>query len=80
MAQLIVRNLDEALVRKLKQQAARNGVSTEEEHRRILKAALQGERAGRRRTLKDHLLAIPEAGDDRIFSRQPGKPRRVRIA
>jgi plasmid stability protein len=36
MKQLLVRNLDEQLVSQLKQLAARNGVSAEEQHRRIL--------------------------------------------
>ena len=41
MAQLIVRNLDESLVRLLKQRAAAKGVSVESEHRRILEEALK---------------------------------------
>ncbi|GFK92648.1 hypothetical protein NNJEOMEG_00473 [Fundidesulfovibrio magnetotacticus] len=41
MAQLIVRNLDEDLVRLLKQRAAAKGVSVESEHRRILEEALR---------------------------------------
>ena len=40
MAQLIVRNLDDGLVRRLKQRAAAHGRSTEAEHRAILVAAL----------------------------------------
>ncbi len=40
MAQLLVRNLEEAVVRKLKQKAAKDGVSMEEEHRRILRNSL----------------------------------------
>ncbi len=40
MAQLIVRKLDEDLVRRLKIRAARNGRSAEAEHRAILAAAL----------------------------------------
>jgi antitoxin FitA len=41
---LIVRNLDEALVRQLKQRAARHGRSAEAEHRSILQEALAAER------------------------------------
>jgi plasmid stability protein len=44
MAQLIVRDLDEDVVTALKARAARNGRSAEAEHRRILEAALRGER------------------------------------
>lgn len=40
MAQLLVRDIDEALVLKLKRHAVAHGVSAEEEHRRILKEAL----------------------------------------
>jgi plasmid stability protein len=79
VAQLIVRNLDDEIVRKLKQQAARNGVSAEEEHRRILEASLLGSRRRRRRSLKEHLMSIPDVGEDRLFVRQEEKPRRLRL-
>ena len=41
MGQLIVRNLDDDLVQRLKERAAAHGVSAEEEHRRILRQALR---------------------------------------
>ena len=40
---LQVRNLDDGLVRRLKRRAARNGRSTEAEHREILRQALSAE-------------------------------------
>ena len=40
MAQLIVRNLDDELVLRLKQRAAEHGRSAEAEHREILREAL----------------------------------------
>ena len=40
MPQLLVRNLDSALVNRLKRRAADHGVSAEEEHRLILKEVL----------------------------------------
>jgi antitoxin FitA len=40
---LIVRRLDEELIRRLKLRAARNNRSAEAEHREILKQALSGE-------------------------------------
>jgi plasmid stability protein len=40
MAQLLVRNLDEELVRALQRRAAEHGRSAEAEHREILKEAL----------------------------------------
>jgi len=44
MAQLIVRQIEDKVVRKLKEQAGQHGVSMEEEHRRILRDALLGQR------------------------------------
>jgi len=40
MPQLIVRNLEEKVVRKLKQRAGEHGISMEEGHRRILQDTL----------------------------------------
>ena len=40
MANLIVRNIDEAIVQALKMRASRHGVSAEAEHRKILEQAL----------------------------------------
>ncbi len=40
MAQLLVRNVADDLVRKLKKRAKARGVSTEEEHRRLLAESL----------------------------------------
>ena len=40
MQKLLVRDVDESLVRKLKRRAAAHGASTEEEHLRLLKEAL----------------------------------------
>jgi antitoxin FitA len=43
MAQLVVRNLDEELVLRLKMRAAEHGRSAEAEHREILRQALAAE-------------------------------------
>jgi plasmid stability protein len=67
MAQLMVRNLPDDLVRALKQRAARRNRSAEQEHREILKAALQGPR---RKPLADVLASMPNAGEDEDFARQ----------
>lgn len=61
MAQLLVRKLDEDLIKKIKKRAAENGVSVEEEHRRILKAALEVVESV---SFVDHLLNIPVASED----------------
>ena len=65
MAQLVVRQVEDSLVQKLRERAARAGVSMEEEHRRILRAAVQGR--GRAKSFKEHLLAIPTGGDDALL-------------
>jgi plasmid stability protein len=66
MPSLIVRNLDEALVRKLKQRAADHARSAEAEHRAILEAALS---PTRRRSLASLLARMPNVGDDGDFAR-----------
>jgi len=68
MPQLIVRQIEQTVVRKLKQQAGEHGVSTEEEHRRILREALLGKTA-RKQSFKEALLAMPNVGEDRDFER-----------
>lgn len=45
MAQLVVRNLDESVKRRLKRRAAQRGHSLEQEVREILQNAVDGERA-----------------------------------
>ncbi len=56
MAQLLVRNLDSGLVEKLKERARRNGVSSEEEHRRILTRELN-RLEGKKPTLGEFLIS-----------------------
>ena len=67
MAQLMVRNLAENLVRALKQRAVKHNRSAEQEHREILQAALRGPR---RRSIAEVLAAIPNVGADADFARQ----------
>ena len=71
VAQLIVRNLDEDLVRRLKRRAAAHGRSTEEEHRQLLRQALRPE------GLAEALLAMPDLGRDDDFERQSDLPREL---
>jgi antitoxin FitA len=76
MAQLIVRNLQSDLVRRLKQRAARHGRSTEAEHRAILHDALHPSRP--RRTFKALLFDMPDVGSEADFRRRPDRARKVR--
>lgn len=71
MAQLIVRNLDDDLVRRLKRRAAANGRSAEEEHRQLLRQVL---RPG---NLAEALMAMPSVGEDADFERLAGAPRDI---
>ncbi len=73
MAQLMVRNLDEAVVRALKKRAARRQRSAEQEHREILEQVLLGPR---RRSLAQVLAAMPAVGEDRDFARHQAGRRR----
>lgn len=76
MAQLIVRNIDQILVDLLKRRAAEHGRSAEAEHREILRAALQPHPEV---SLKDHLLAMPDVGDDSDFVVKRSHGRRVEL-
>jgi plasmid stability protein len=67
MAQLMVRNLADDLVKALKLRAAKHNRSAEQEHREILQAALRGPR---RRTIAEALTAIPNVGKDADFVRK----------
>ena len=75
MAQLLVRNLQDALVAELKRRAVKNGHSVEAEHRAILHAALAG---GETASLKELLAAIPAVGTEADFARTASKRRRAR--
>jgi hypothetical protein len=80
MAQLLVRNIEESVVRKLRQKAAKEGVSVEEEHRRILRRSLLGKSTGKKMSFKDFLLTMPNVGDDSLFERPKDKPREVDLS
>jgi antitoxin FitA len=66
MANLLVRNVDEALVQILREQAAAHGRSAEAEHREILAKAL---RKPHRKTFAEVLMSIPNVGEDADFAR-----------
>jgi len=72
MAQLIVRNIEAEVVRRLKRIAAEHGRSAEEEHREILRKALCPKEPAP--DFKMLLTSIPPGKD--IFTRQrdPGRP------
>ncbi len=77
MAQLLVRDIETEVVRELKVRAARHGRSAEEEHRQILREALGPK--GPVQSLKEMLLAMPDAGEDRDFERPEDRGRPVEL-
>ncbi|MBW3606532.1 MAG: DNA-binding protein [Actinobacteria bacterium] len=74
MGQLIVRNLDDDLVRRLKVRAAERGHSAEEEHREILRQALA---PAAQTPLREVLMAMPDVGDDSDFRRDDDPGRQI---
>ncbi|MEP7010855.1 MAG: DNA-binding protein [Acidobacteriota bacterium] len=70
-AQLIVRNLEEEVVRELRMRAASHGRSAEAEHREILREALLPGR--RKMSLQEFLLTMPNVGEDADRSEDRGR-------
>jgi plasmid stability protein len=66
MPDLLVRGVDDAIIRALKERAGAHGRSAEAEHRAILKAALA---RPHRRTLTEVLASMPDVGLDSDFER-----------
>jgi len=75
VTQLLVRNVEESVARRLKERAQAHGVSTEEEHRRILREAVSRPLEGRPSLiefLSDPAFAVaPEVELDLRRSRVP---------
>jgi plasmid stability protein len=66
MPDLLVRGVDETLVRALEERAGAHGRSAEAEHREILAEALA---RPRRRSFAEVLASIPDVGTDADFAR-----------
>jgi antitoxin FitA len=66
MANLIVRNIDDAIANALKVQASQHGISAEAEHRRILAQALL---RPQKQSFLEALSQIPDVGTDADFDR-----------
>lgn len=66
MANLIVRNIDDSIVKALKQRASSNGVSAEAEHRKILEQVLL---QPPKKSFSEVLSLIPNVGQDADFER-----------
>ncbi len=66
MANLIVRNVDVAVVKALKQRASLHGISAEAEHRKILEQVLL---RPAKKSFAEALRSIPNVGNDSDFER-----------
>ena len=77
MPQILIRQLNSAIVRKLRAKAAAEGVSAEEEARRILRRSLVGDVPSM--PLIDFLRTMPDVDDDRLFRRRKRKPRKIAL-
>jgi hypothetical protein len=77
MAQVIVRDLEKSVILKLKRRAAKDGVSMEEELRRIIRQSVAIP-AKPKLNFKEFLLSMPYVeGDDAFFERQRDLPREI---
>ena len=66
MASLVVRDIDEDIVKALKASAGKVGISAEALHRKILESALI---KPKKRNFADALKSIPDVGCDEDFAR-----------
>lgn len=76
MANLLVRGVDEAIVKALKERAGQRGQSAEAEHRAILVEALA---RPRKRTFAQVLAAMPNVGADADFERVQAATKAPRV-
>jgi len=79
MPQLLVRKIEKDVVQKLRQKAALDGVSVEEEHRRILRNALLNKKSPPKKSFKESLASMPDVGDDADFVMPRSPMRKVRL-
>ena len=75
MPQLLVRDIETAVVKKLRRRAAAQGISVEEAHRQLLRGALLGNQAGPQDDFLAYLRSIPTGGTIE-FPRATDRPRR----
>ncbi len=75
MPQLLVLDIEPAVVNRLRRRAAALGVSVEETHRRLLRNALAGDHPGPGKDFLAYLRGIPPEGSME-FPRATDRPRR----
>ena len=67
MASLVVRDIDDSVVKALKARAGMHGISAEAEHRKILESVLV---QPQKKSFTEVLLSIPKVGVDQDFKRE----------
>ena len=78
MAELLVRDVEPAMVARLKQRADEHRRTVEDEHRAILRDVLRmGDQAASTMTFEAYLREMPDVGTDADFSRIEGTMRDV---
>jgi antitoxin FitA len=81
MAELLVRDVEPAIVTKLKQRAEQHRRSIEDEHRAILRdVLLTGDQETPGLTFEAYLRKMPDVGTDADFSRIGGSLRDVNLS
>jgi plasmid stability protein len=78
MPQLLVRDIEATVVKKLRSSAAAQGVSVEEAHRRLLRSALVGNNPGPKQDFLEYLRSIPQ-GEAVEFPRTGDLPRPIEL-
>ena len=78
MPQLLVRDIEPAIVKRLRSRAAAQGISVEEAQRRLLRSALIGNRPGPQSNFIEYLRSIPPGGPVE-FLRAADRPRAVTL-
>ena len=81
MAELLVRDVEPAILARLKKRADEHRRSVEDEHRAILRdVLLAGEHESPAMTFEAYLREMPDVGTDADFSRIEGSIRDVNLA
>lgn len=81
MAELLVRDVEPAIVDRLKQRADEHRRSVEDEHRAILRdVLLAAEQEMSATTFEAYLREMPDVGTDADFSRIEGSIRDINLA
>jgi antitoxin FitA len=81
MAELVLRQVEPAIIEKLKVRADKHSRSVEDEHREILRQALAvGDQDASTMTFEEYLRKMPDVGTDTDFSRIEGSFRDVSLA